>query len=91
MGVPLPICIEKTRQPLGFLFHVLERPRLARRVCIHPQRLWRSRANVSRWSHSEVLRERALLLLEFGVNLIALGPGESIVSQAPWEEVEVDM
>ena len=37
------------------------------------------------------MRERALLLLKFRVNLIAVRTGESIALQAPREYVEVDV
>jgi hypothetical protein len=42
-------------------------------------------------SPCEILRERALLLLEFVKNLVVSGPGEAITLQAPWEDMEVHM
>jgi hypothetical protein len=41
--------------------------------------------------HSEILWERALLLLKFVENLVVSGPGEAITLQTPWEEMEVHM
>jgi len=86
-----PIRLEKARQPPCFLLHVLERPRIARLICVHPQRLRRSRAGARLGNRSEILTKHTLLLLKFRVNLVASGLGEAIASQSPREDVEVYM
>jgi hypothetical protein len=89
--VPLSICLEKARQPSCLLFHVFERPRLACRICVHPQRLRRSSASVRLGSRSKVLPECALPTVKFAVYFVVSGPGKAIALQAPREKVEVDM
>ena len=85
------IRLEKARQPPCFLLHVLERPRIARLICVHPQRLRRPRAGARLGNRSEILTKHTLLLLKFGINLVASGLGEAIASQSPREDVEVYM
>ena len=86
--------LKEAREPFCFSFHILERPRLAVGVGVHPKRLRRS--SVSMYtrpggSRGEVLREHTLPLFKFDVNGIGLGSAKLITLQAPREEVEMDM
>ena len=79
ISVPLLFYLEKARQPLYFLLHVHEGPRLQHHICVYPQRLRQPRASVRFGSPSEVLRERPLLLLEFVETLVVSGTNEAII------------
>jgi hypothetical protein len=62
------------------LFHILEHPRLAVGVGVHPQQLRGSSVSIylRPGRRSEILREHALSLLKFDVNGIGLGSDKSI-------------